>query len=317
MLLAEYAIEPQALSTWERFRYIADLCGVPTGRLIADFPANWCREVWNATKDCPPVARKKVEEKLQALKRVAIIDLGRSYDQHRSWQQNAIMSHADMEFRAIIADNPEDTRVFDINLLDASEEPWKTTRERAVPRTADELSLSASYLLMMAKEVVFVDPYFSPEDSRCRHPLMKFLECVSFPISRLEFHLCRRNSGSPEHFGDMLKTKIVPALQRVSGYSSAQRFFLIRWNELPTGDGEAVHPRYIFTDKGGLRFEHGLAEESETETTDVSLLDEFLYQQRRSQYGPSSSCFEFSDGWCVQNGQVLPVTSENGVWRRI
>ena len=258
--------------------------------------------------------RYKVEESLLRLKQSAVIDLRRDYDQKKSWQQNALAAHVKMEFKAIIAKEPQTGDMLDIALMGGNDEGWKVSRELAVPRTADNLSLAASYLLMMAKEVVFVDPYFSPEDRRCQNPLMKFLECVSFPVARLEFHLWREKSGSSEHFVDMLKRRIVPALRTVSGYMPDQLFFFIRWNALPTGDGEAVHPRYIFTDKGGLRFEHGLSESAETETTDVSLLDEPLYQQRFSQYGPQSSCFEFSDGWCVHNGQIFPVERQNGEW---
>lgn len=306
MLLAEYAIEPQALSTWERFRYVADLCGVPTGRLIADFPNNWCRAVLDAAADIPPVAKSRVIERLKHLKRSAVIDLGRDFDSTQSWQTNALASHEQIEFKAIIASHPESSGLLDIALLDSSDAAWRVSRELAVPRTATDLGLAASYLLMMADRVIFVDPYFSPEDRRCRKPLMQFLEHTALPVSRLEFHLCSRNSGSADHFLDMLRTRLLPDLNRIPDFRNDQPFFFIRWNELPSGDGEAVHPRYILTDKGGLRFEHGLAESGDNETTDVSLLDVSLYEKRLAQYGPDSACFEFADGWCIQNGRISP-----------
>lgn len=325
MLLAEYAIEPEAILTWERFRYITEKCGVQEGRLISDFPGDWCSVVRDSIRGIkdeevhlfPPVARSKALNTLRGLKKNAVIDLGRTFDSARSWQDNALSSHEQIEFKAIIASTPESAGMLDISLLDTSDEAWKVPRELAVPRTAEDLSMAASYLLMMSNNAVFVDPYFSPEDRRCRKPLMAFLEHMLLPITRLEFHLCRRNSGSAEHFLDMLQNKLLPDLRRLSDFPNSQSFFFIRWNELPTGDGEAVHPRYILTDKGGLRFEHGLSEAGDHETTDVSLLDNALYEQRLSQYRPDCECFEFADGWCIQNGTVFPITIKDGEWSRV
>lgn len=316
MLLAEYAIEPQSLSTWDRFRYIADMCGVSTGRLISNFPNNWCGAVRDSAVDMSTLTKTRFIEKLKHLKQNALIDLGRNYDTSRSWQENTLVEHQRMEFKAIIADRPDSPEMLDISLLDTSDAAWNVANEEAVPRTADDLALVAAFLLCMARQVIFVDPYFSAEDRRCRRPLIKFLEHAQYPLSRMEFHLCSRNSGSQEHFLDMLNSRLLLDLRRWGGLPADQKFFFIRWNELPNGDGEAIHPRYILTDKGGMRFEHGLAEENENERTDVSLLDQGLYQYRLSQYNPASTCFEFVDGWCIQSGQISRVTIENGEWAR-
>jgi len=248
MLLAEYAIDPQALSTWETFRYVADQCGVSKGRLISNFPDNWCREVLKSTDQCRPVARARIVEKLKQLKNSALVNLYRDFDLQKNWQTNALSSHEQMEFRAIIAKNPQDALILDVDLLDESVDAWRVERERAVRRNSGELSAAASYLLMMAQEVMFVDPYFSAEDRRCRKPIIAFLNNMLFPVRRLECHLSSRTSGSAEHFKDVLERFIIPDLRRISEWPSEQPFFFIRWNQRQSGDGEAFHPRYILTD---------------------------------------------------------------------
>ena len=52
---------------------------------------------------------------------------------------------------------------------------------------------------------------------------------------------------------------------------------LVHWRKDRNTEGETLHPRYILTDRGGIRIEHGLDEGEYGETTDISLLDRTLY----------------------------------------
>jgi len=315
MLLVEYAIEPEALSSWESFRYISDQCGISKGRLISEFPNDWCKAVLHATIDFKPIARSKVIIALKRLKTNALINMYRDFDTEKDWQSNAIESNKKFPFHAIIAQNPKSSMLLNIESLDESDPKWNVPRELPVLRKADDLALASSYLLMMAKETIFIDPYFSPDDFRCRNSLEKFLNNISFPIRRFEFHIAKRTSGSAEHFEDMLKRKIIPMLTCNCEIPSEQEFYFIRWSELPSGDGEKLHARYLLTDKGGLRYEHGLAEGEDSQTTDVSLLDELLFERRRTQYSAENDgCFRFVDGWRIENGKIEPITIENGEW---
>jgi hypothetical protein len=67
----------------------------------------------------------------------------------------------------------------------------------------------------------------------------------------------------------------------------------IHWKQ--RDDGESLHPRYVLTDRGGVRIEHGLDEGNEGETTDISLLDETLYRQRWADFQKPTVTFEFVD----------------------
>jgi len=50
--------------------------------------------------------------------------------------------------------------------LDELEEPrWQAERQRRIERTATEMTACAATLLRNAKEIRFVDPYFTPQEA--------------------------------------------------------------------------------------------------------------------------------------------------------
>ena len=68
-----------------------------------------------------------------------------------------------------------------------------------------------------------------------------------------------------------------------------------RWERLPQGEG--LHPRYILTERGGIRLDWGLDTGRQGETTDVSLLDATLWQKRWESFQLTSTVFCLKD--CV------------------
>jgi hypothetical protein len=64
--------------------------------------------------------------------------------------------------------------------IDALEEPHcQAESQRRIERTATEIAACAATLLHNAKEIAFVDPYFTPQDQRFKHPLQAFLQIVA------------------------------------------------------------------------------------------------------------------------------------------
>jgi hypothetical protein len=70
---------------------------------------------------------------------------------------------------------------------------------------------------------------------------------------------------------------------------------LVRWRKERETAGETLHPRYILTDRGGIRVDHGLDEGEPGETTDIGLLSENLYSQRWGEYQRGTGVHEFVD----------------------
>ena len=121
-----------------------------------------------------------------------------------------------------------------------------------VPRTAAAMAAAIGPLLRASKQIVFVDPHFSPGSDRFIRPLQawfKELEAGGRRPSRLEYHTLWdpatnvtayvSNLGRDCHF--------VPADWRLS---------IVNWRE--RRGGEKMHARYIITERAAVRFDVGL-----------------------------------------------------------
>jgi hypothetical protein len=81
---------------------------------------------------------------------------------------------------------------------------------------------------------------------------------------------------------------------------------LYRWKR--RNGGEEFHARYILTERGGMRFDEGLAEGRVGERTDVTLMDPALVQNRREALHRDAVVFELVE-------PVLEITSRGYVER--
>ncbi len=60
-----------------------------------------------------------------------------------------------------------------------------------------------------------------------------------------------------------------------------------------------MHSRYLLTERGGMRFDYGLAAGPAGQTTDVQLLNDGLYEARWNNYQPSTAAFELVESVVV------------------
>lgn len=309
-MIHEFAVDPDALAGWHNFRYLVEHFGVENGRLISRFPKNWKRMVYEACNSCLPVEKKRIEEGLRGIE-AKLLASGRSYDQSSPWPPNAIRSHAERPFRAIIT-TPEragSNPLLDVSVLCESTEAWAVPRGVAINRNAKDLGRAAQALLNCSREIRLVDPHFS-DAARFGRPLTEFIRhaCAGRPLRLLEYHL-KEDGCTAEAFKSQLLRQ-----QPYMNLSNEVEIHFIRWNQLD--DGDALHPRYILTDLGGLRFEHGLDEGDEGETTDVECLATAIYRERWQQYHPDSGCFDLVDAWVVTRTQVVEVEWRNGKFNK-
>lgn len=162
-MLAEYALEPEAICRWESFRYFVDAFKMGAGRLIAEFPANWKRLVYDGLADCPDREKHRIIERLASIPaHIFAPRPAASYDASKPWLENAEAEHKRLRFWAILArDNPRTIpHVLETQGLSEGDERWDRSHDRRVSRTPQELAGAVSLLLKIAEHVIFVDPYF-------------------------------------------------------------------------------------------------------------------------------------------------------------
>ena len=130
--------------------------------------------------------------------------------------------------------------------------------------------------------VIFIDPYFHPDQQRYRRPFEAFLERIVHPRpceppNRVEVHTATNHDWTEEYFRGKCESRLprcIPAGIPVLVRQLSQK-----------PQGEKLHNRYILTDLGGIAFGTGLDEGGAGETDDVTLMDREQYDKRWSQYG--------------------------------
>jgi len=280
-MLDEYALDPAVLNNWQSFRYFFENFGVSHGRMISRYPKKWKRMVFEACSGCRDIELERIVERLKDIDD-RLFRTATNFDTALPWFTNAENNRD--AFRAVISTvNPKHhENVLLSDELSESDTLWNVAREKQVKRTAADLASCAGSLLENAKEILFIDPHFDPTKSRYRNTLKAFLEKVPEPkLKRIEYHLSHRLPAN--FFRDELYEKIPRILNR----DTTITFF--RWEEAASGD--SLHPRYILTDRGGIRIEHGLDEEPGGPTADVSLLDTALFKTRWDDYQKNPAAY--------------------------
>lgn len=309
----EYAVEPAAIGqSWETFRYLIEKFGFSEGRLISRFPSSWARLVMEAADaaDVPPVARKRIEEKLRAKKDVVLLKSGRTYDRDlQTWIENAIASHEQDPFQAILtADEQNNDYCLSHEEVEDTHPLIHAPTSADIPRTAVSLSGACALLLQAARDIDIVDPYLFRIENRqsgYRETIQLLLQAI--------YDSGKRNVTVRLHFGNANSCPPFPHIRQ-----HVRRWFqgiipdtfiihFIGWNEIQ--GGEDFHDRFILTDRGGVQIGCGIAEIGPQENALFTLLDHGHSQNIRSRLDPQSNVY-------AQFGNTIEITS-NGTIRDI
>jgi len=255
--------------------------------------------VYEALSGVGDLERKRIEE---ALARMDQRILGRvsDWDPALGWLSNAEAEHKRRPFHAIVARaNPNrNSAVLEVDDIDETNPLWKCRTEITVPRVARDMADAVGSLLRIGREIVFVDPYFSPDKPRYRNSLREFLcivlaDRIQVQPTRIEVHTSDRLGA--DWFADECKRLLPPLIPR----GLSVRF--VQWRQRQSG--EKLHNRYILTDIGGVSFHSGLDEGEPGETDEISLMDAEAYRFRYDQYAGGSPAFDLVGDVVVQGAK--------------
>lgn len=301
----EYAIEPEALLDNQHRRYLVDNLGVDTGRLVSQYPNDWIDTVLQACADFQPLEKHGIKEDLNALRK-RLVKTGRAYSDELMWLKNALNAHASQPFTAIVvAEDDADPATLKASTLRKDTPGWFVPSDGKVRRNAKALAEIAGPLLNLSSVIFFVDQHYKPTADFGR-PLTEFLREAQKGKAphRLEYHLNAR--ATSEAFVSGLDRQ-----RKYLGLHDGMSLVFVRWEQID--EGENQHPRYILTNRGGVRFDYGLDEG--LGTTDWNRLSEQLWEERRSQFNPSAGVFKFVDAYRVIEDGVEKVAPYNGAWK--
>jgi len=293
-MIHEYALEPELVLTWvdrRVGRYFIEKFGVGQPRIVARYPKQWKKLVWEMFSGGSEIDRKRLEELIERLSETMVKRQALPWDPDRTWVENAGDEHARVPFHAILArTNPgAHPEVLAADEIDDATRLWAVPRGRTTARTATEMAGAVASMLRIADVVVFVDPHFGPENPRHRRPLEAFLRAAvdarpgELP-RRLEVHCSADRGASEEFFRNECHDRLPRCIPR------GVRLNMVRLRQ--RADGERLHNRYILTNLGGVIFGVGLDEGHAGDTDDIQLLDRKQYEERWRQYGAEGPAFE-------------------------
>ena len=298
-MVHEYAIEPDALITWEALRFFEGKLGCGHGRLVAKYPSKWLHLVWER---CAETSTRKRLMFQETLARIGdrVIKTGRKYDDQDDWLTNARRVHLAQPFHAIIAIKPGDEpHILCAEEITEETPRWAVLAGGTIPRTSEGLAELSRPLLEISTNVRFVDQYFSCA-ARHGRPLVAMLEHAfsGRAPSSVEYHLNANGTG------DWFRGELEGIRRRLDLAGDASISF-VRWRRVE--GGENMHARYILTNRGGIRIDYGLDTGEPGETSDWNLLDEATREQRFKQFEKGARVFELVDAWRVTAAGVSAI----------
>ena len=313
-MLYTYAIEPEALASWDKCRIILNLMGFQHGRAIAAYPSRkrWkalvraaCRENGNlGDRDHRRILRKLEQSNGKLVRSEVEYDYGLEPATER-WIRNAIgRQTAESVFHAILATrNP--TNHPDVVLDEDVDEPhnkFDVPREQPVLRQAWELAAHIETLVVNSREMLLVDPHLDLSKDRWRSVIAACLDLAARSVRddrSAEIHTLDTGAKwSSEEFRKHCR-RYIPGM--MTGELTSVR--VRRWH-LRDNEPHDFHARYVLTDRGGYRLDKGLDEEIGVEQP-VGLLDEQEWNRVREGYGDANPFFEKADAFTLDRSGTL------------
>lgn len=251
--------------------------------------------VYEGLSDCGDMEKARIEAKLATLDDKLVKRRG-EWNQNHDWVWNAEEEHGKHPFSGIIAQsNPRGSdNVMIGDELDESNSVWKVSSQVEVPREPESMASALDLLLGTAREVVFIDPHFSPSRARYRDTLIAFLKRTRLFQGHevdVEYHL--GDAWDSTAFRRACEQK----LQELLPSGAMLTFFMWREKEF----GERLHDRFILTDRGGVAFPGGLDSGQKGQMATILLLEKAVWSSMRQRYNYRSESFEAAcDPVCIR-----------------
>ena len=285
LVIGEFAVNPACVQSRTDLRDILNIFGFEHGAVISNFPNGWHREIADKAASLQEPERSSFLNRLKQVKERVVAHL-RPSEPGITWMDQVATAQGKRPFYAVLTDaNTAYGRLFS----DAMDDPdlRKGLREQKVPRRPEELIRSFLPLVLSSDRFTIVDPYLAPDPYHG-----KFVKTL------LE---ARRTIGNNLLYIDLhIEFDSNPAEQRDASVQCENDFrawgqdignnviFNVYWWE-DRGIGE-LHPRYLLTDRGGVRLDRGARIPPELDKqyhdTDICMLtDDFVREIERRYSG--------------------------------
>ena len=286
-MLKEFALEPEALASWESFRYLIEKFGVSQGRVISRFPKQWKKLVYEAAQKAlsGTAQLSRIEIKLNALGDDVVFPTARpGGDGNKPWIDRALAEHVREPFAGIIARANLYNQAHVLLHADLNEQDprFHSSSQMEIERTAASLVGCASFLLRHTTTVKWVDHVIDLRQPRWRRPFCEALSVLTRVGRPVHFEIHRRFGNEIEKRNLRQQYEEAFRRHRVDGVTLA----------LYLHPEHVMHDRFILTERGGIQIGHGLDDNEDggsASTANVTLLELPIFQAQWRKYSNEGS----------------------------
>jgi len=313
MILGEFAVNPDAIKEWKDLKFITMNFGFEHGAVISSFPKAWLKVLQQKAKsELKDVEYSVVTERLKVIKDEAIIKSGRAFKPEYDWIENSLLQQKNNPFYKIIHDSElaDQAEVISFDSLD--KHVFKGLREGVVKRDAASFAEVSRLLLENSSNIQFIDPYFSAAKGSTGKLDTGFFNSIKAMLSTagvfkrtnirdIQVHTSYKRSQTEVDIKEEKKIldehykKIIPLGKSIE---------FTWWDDEGTSE---IHPRYLVTEKGGIRFDRGfvvpVSHEQREAETDVCMMTTEKNIDISLKYREETSPYNVIDRHIVQ-GQV-------------
>jgi hypothetical protein len=292
-MIHEYAIDPDALASFNEVWQALEQFGVSHGRVVVQCPKRWWgivkRNLETAESILHPREYKSLEERCFRLKesRKLVSRRNLKYDGEKQFVDALADEHLNRPFQAVVQLEPNPNAAIPVlsrfDLHDGNP-LWKVGRSKAVDRNSEALAMAVEPLIRISTDFLFIDPYFAskPQDYQSLVKMLHVATEQQSAVPRIEIHTSTK--GTMAFILDKCRTSIAPRLP------AKTEIKVFQWRERV--GGERLHDRFVLTDLGGMLSTYGWDSGEPGQTTEVSLLDEDSYLNRWKQYQRETAAFD-------------------------
>ncbi len=279
-MLKDFAIDPEALTSWDSCRAVLDRFVMGSGAMISEYPKRWRRLVYeSAERQCRDMELKRIAERLNSLNRCLLIPSHRVYPEgDQSWIHKTLEAHQRYPFGGVICADDDhasvESSVISAADVTATHPLFHGLGQAHVTRDPREMAEKVKLLLTDATHVKFVDTHYRPGRSAgFDEPIRLMLNLVphdGVKRVRIELHTESSDRRPPD---DLIEEGFAEIVRRSIENADVSVVFY---------DQGLLHNRFLLTDKGGVIWGTGLDEQGnsdrKTESDDLFLLNDDMYQ---------------------------------------
>lgn len=253
MLYREFAIEPTQIKTIADLRLIESRFGFEKGFLISAFPSDWLRHAIAGLQTQQTSQIDKLTDLLRQLVQKSLHRYGRDFTE-KLWIESAIRSNKTKPFHRIIESSEPRLQTHFKSLFDLGDDDFQLISE--CNRTANQISEVSKELIAGAEKISIVDAYASPTNKGYIKTIIAIASCAT--KANVELVIYSEEDQCNDDFVTRKKS-----LEKLK--SNLPQNINLTWCFLSDNGTGYIHPRALFTSKGGINFDRGFQEPSDFE----------------------------------------------------